>query len=124
MGNRQGKIWGSTTELLKTPLVEFHAISISAGMQCSMHKHEHKWNGFYVTKGRLYIHVRKNNYNLIDTTVLNEGDFTMVKPGEFHRFEAATQVEAVELYWPEMLSEDIVREDVGGEARPEGKASE
>jgi mannose-6-phosphate isomerase-like protein (cupin superfamily) len=112
---KQGKIWGKTECLLQNSFVEFHRIDINQGTQCSMHKHEHKWNAFYVVSGELDIEVRKNNYDLTDTTKLMDGDFTTVTPGEYHRFVAHTDVVAFEIYYPEGLTEDIVRESVGGQ---------
>lgn len=111
---KYGKVWGQTECLLQTPFVEFHRIDIKEGSYCSMHKHEHKWNAFYVVEGTLDIEVRKNDYDLVDTTTLQAGDFTTVKPGEFHKFHAYTDVVAFEIYYPEGLTEDIVRESVGG----------
>jgi len=114
VGNITGKVWGDTSVLIQTPLVELHKINIKAGYKCSEHKHEHKWNGFYVISGTLEIHVRKNNYELTDVTVLRAGDFTTVRPGEYHWFSSITDCVALELYYPETLSEDIVRKSVGG----------
>jgi mannose-6-phosphate isomerase-like protein (cupin superfamily) len=114
MGNITGKVWGDTSVLLQNALVELHKINIKAGYKCSEHKHEHKWNGFYVISGTLEIHVRKNNYQLTDITTLRAGDFTVVRPGEFHWFSSITDCVALELYYPELLSEDIVRKSVGG----------
>ena len=52
---------------------QLHKINIKAGYKCSEHKHEHKWNGFYVISGVLEIHVAKNNYDLTDVTTLRAG---------------------------------------------------
>ena len=114
MSNITGKVWGDTSVLIQTPLVELHRINIKAGYKCSEHKHEHKWNGFYVISGVLEIHVAKNNYDLTDVTTLRAGDFTSVRPGEFHWFNCVEDCSALELYYPESLSEDIVRRNVGG----------
>jgi len=114
MSNVTGKVWGITSAIIQTPLVELHKINIKAGYKCSEHKHEHKWNGFYLISGTLEIHVRKNNYDLTDVTVLRAGGFTTVRPGEYHWFSSITDCVALELYYPETLSEDIVRKSVGG----------
>ena len=110
-----GKVWGTTEDLWKTPFIEVHRLYIKPGMQCSNHCHAHKWNGFYVISGQLTIVVSKNDYDLTDETVLVAGDFTAVKPGEYHRFVSHDEtVEALEIYSPEALSEDIIRKDCGG----------
>ena len=110
----QGKVWGTTELIFKNPVLEFHRINVKAGYKCSLHKHEHKWNGFYVVSGTLEIHVQKNDYALTDVTVLKAGDFTTVKPGEYHEFICTADCHAFELYWPELLSTDIKRKDHGG----------
>jgi mannose-6-phosphate isomerase-like protein (cupin superfamily) len=109
-----GKVWGDTSVIIQNALVELHKINVKAGFRCSEHLHEHKWNGFYVESGVLEIHVRKNNYELTDVTVLRAGDFTSVRPGEYHFFVCTEACSALELYWPELLSEDIKRKNTGG----------
>ena len=54
---KSGKVWGNTKQILKTPFVEFHRIVVENGMRCSKHKHEHKWNAFFVENGVLDVHV-------------------------------------------------------------------
>lgn len=114
MANVTGKVWGDTSAIIQNALVELHKINVKAGFRCSEHLHEHKWNGFYVESGVLEIHVRKNNYELTDVTVLRAGDFTSVRPGEYHYFVCTEACSALELYWPELLSEDIKRKNTGG----------
>ena len=114
MGNVVGKVWGDTSALIQNSFVELHKINAKAGFRCSEHKHAHKWNGFYVIRGVLEIHVRKNDYALTDVTTLRAGDFTTVRPGEYHWFKCVEDCVALELYYPEMLSEDIQRRDHGG----------
>ena len=116
MTNITGKVWGDTSAIIQNPNVELHRINIKAGYRCSEHKHNHKWNGFYVISGSLEIHVRKNDYELTDVTTLGAGDFTTVRPGEYHWFNCTSDCVALELYYPEALSEDIVRRSVGGKA--------
>ena len=112
---KQGKIWGSTESLLVTPMIEVHRINIYPYSHCSMHKHEYKYNMFYVLHGKLNIHVRKNDYDLEDITELVGGEFTTVSPNEFHTFSTEDEnVEALEIYYLNPIMEDIIRETVGG----------
>lgn len=112
---REGKVWGETSLLWKTPLIEVHKIEVKPGGYCSWHKHRHKWNAFIVHEGAITIEIRKEAYPLTDVTVLQKGDFTIVRPGEEHRFVAGlVPATAFEIYCPEPLSEDIVRSDLGG----------
>ena len=109
-----GKTWGQTETILQNSFVEFHRIDIKKNGYCSLHKHEFKHNMFYVISGELEIEVYKNDYDLVDTTLLCAGEMTICKPNEYHRFKALTDVLCFELYYPEPLSKDILRKDVGG----------
>ena len=113
MSNISGKIWGSTELILANNSLEFHKIEFRKGGVCSKHKHEYKWNGFYVVYGKLKIRVWQKAYELVDETILKAGDFTKVKPGLFHSFEALDDGVAFELYWAEFNHSDIERESVG-----------
>ena len=112
---KQGKVWGTTENLLTTSMIEVHRIKINPRSFCSMHKHEFKWNMFYVVKGELNIEVRKNDYDLVDVTELYQGQFTSVPPNEYHKFVSKdVHVEALEIYYLNSISDDIIRETVGG----------
>jgi mannose-6-phosphate isomerase-like protein (cupin superfamily) len=109
----EGKVWGKTELIEANSSLEFHRIEIKAGGICSKHKHKYKWNGFFVESGKLSIKVWKNNYDLVDDTILEAGVYTRVAPGEYHQFEALEDTIAYELYWANFDHEDIERETVG-----------
>jgi quercetin dioxygenase-like cupin family protein len=109
----QGKVWGETSLIEANSSLEFHRIEIKKGGVCSKHTHKYKWNGFYVESGKLKIRVWKNKYDLIDETILSPGQYTRVKPGEYHQFEAMEDTIAFELYWANFDHDDIERENVG-----------
>jgi mannose-6-phosphate isomerase-like protein (cupin superfamily) len=111
--NKQGKIWGNTELVCSNGVLEFHRIEFLKGGVCSKHKHEFKWNGFFVEKGRMIVRVWQQDYDLIDETILNSGDFTTVKPGLYHQFEGVENGVAFELYWAEFNHNDIIRESCG-----------
>ncbi len=113
MSNKAGKIWGQTELVHANGVLEFHRIDFKAGGVCSKHKHQFKWNGFYVVSGRMKIRVWQKDYDLIDETILGPGDFTRVKPGLMHSFEGMEDGVAFELYWAEFNHDDIQRETVG-----------
>ena len=113
MSNKAGKIWGQTELIHANGVLEFHRIDFKAGGVCSKHKHQFKWNGFYVVSGRMKIKVWQKDYDLIDETILGPGDFTRVKPGLMHSFEGIEDGVAFELYWAEFNHDDIQRETVG-----------
>jgi len=110
---KAGKVWGSTELIAANGVLEFHRIEITKGSKCSEHLHEFKWNGFFVESGKLIIRVWKKDYDLVDETILEAGEYTQVKPGEFHSFEAVEDTVAFELYWAEFSHSDIVRRSVG-----------
>jgi len=113
MSNKAGKIWGSTELIHANGVLEFHRIDFKAGGVCSKHKHQFKWNGFYVVSGKMKIRVWQKDYDLVDETILGPGDFTRVKPGLMHSFEGIEDGVAFELYWAEFNHDDIQRESVG-----------
>ncbi len=108
-----GKVWGTTELIEQNGVLEFHRIMIEKGGVCSKHKHLYKWNGFMVESGALLIRVWQNDYDLVDETILNPGEYTKVKPGLYHQFEAIERTVAYELYWAEFKTHDIIRETVG-----------
>lgn len=112
---KAGKVWGETSLIHANGALEFHRIEAKAQTHCSKHKHQFKWNGFYVETGHLVIRVWQEDYDLCDVTHLKPGDFMQVKPGLYHSFEALADTVAFELYWAEFDHNDIVRETVGGQ---------
>ena len=109
-----GKVWGQTELIHANGVLEFHRIDFQAGGVCSKHKHQFKWNGFYVMSGRMKVSVwQKDQQDLVDETILGPGDFTRVKPGYMHQFEGIEDGVAFELYWAEFNHDDIQRETVG-----------
>lgn len=112
--NIHGKVWGKTQELFFKNNVEIHRIEINKGSFCSKHKHNHKFNAFFIEKGKIKVKIWKNDYDLIDETIISTGQMTTVKPGEYHLFESLEDTIAYEIYWIELERNDIDRENVGG----------
>ena len=114
---KQGKVWGSTELLLANGVLEFHRIEFNAGAHCSQHKHEFKFNGFFVETGEMKILTwqdDKAQAGMVDETILKAGDFTVVRPGLFHQFIGVKSGVAFELYWAQFDHNDIVRRTQGG----------
>ena len=109
-----GKVWGITSKIFDKNNVEIHRIVGKAARYCSKHKHDHKFNMFFVEKGEVNIRIWKNDYDLVDTTILKESQSCIVPPGEYHQFEITKDSIAYEIYWVELDTKDIVRENVGG----------
>jgi mannose-6-phosphate isomerase-like protein (cupin superfamily) len=108
-----GKVWGRSKLLRCSAAFELHQIDVYTGGYCSKHKHETKWNGFFILSGQLEVSVWQPS-GLVDVTTLVAGDYTEVAPGLFHRFHAVEFTVALETYWSEIKRNDIVRETQGG----------
>jgi len=116
--HKQGKVWGTTQCLFSTNNVEIHRIETIESAYCSKHKHNSKYNAFYVESGSLVVKTWKGDYPLVDTTTVKAGEMTVVKPGEYHMFYAPEETVAFEIYWADSVPEDIVRETCGGRGFP------
>lgn len=112
-----GKVWGTTELIEANNALEFHRIEMVAGGVCSKHLHQYKWNGFFVETGLMLIRVWQKDYDLVDETYLEPGQYTKVKPGLYHQFECLKSGIAYELYWAEFNHTDIIREDHGSMKR-------
>ena len=110
---KSGKVWGETVHFFSKNNVSIHRLEIKGDSFCSKHCHEYKYNLFYVESGHLTVKVWKNDYDLVDETILGPGEYTKVKPGVQHQFECLEDAVAYELYWAEFPEKDIVRETVG-----------
>lgn len=114
----QGKVWGSTETIDKRNGMHLELLRILPNRKCSKHLHHHRYNAFMCIKGRLTIRVWKNDYELVDETVLLDGQSCVVRPGEWHEFESTGEVLALEWYWAEALENDIERANCGGKVDP------
>ncbi len=113
--NIQGKIWGCTSLLFNKNNVEIHRIKCNKDGFCSKHKHIGKYNMFFVEKGKLAISIWKNDYDLVDRTVISSQQICIVSPGEYHLFKCLEDnTVAFEIYWVELDKNDIIRDNVGG----------
>lgn len=108
-----GKVWGQTTQIEANGSLEFHRIEFKKDFQCSEHYHSTKSNGFFVEEGKLLIKTWPENTEIVDTTILNKGDYMEVPAGVWHQFVGITDGIAFELYWSEFDKEDIVRRTQG-----------
>jgi D-lyxose ketol-isomerase len=110
---KQGKIWGHTKEIFNKNNVAIHRIDIKKNSCCSKHYHDNKYNMFFVESGKLLIKHWQNDYNLIDETVLTDGESCCIPPKHYHQFIGLTDVIAYEIYYVELDDKDIIRENCG-----------
>jgi len=113
MSVKHGKIWGTTQEIKSTDAFSLHRLFIKEGGTCSKHKHDFKFNGFFVEKGKLLIRIWKEDQDLIDETILKDLEYTEIAPPEYHQFEALEDTICYEFYFNPPISEDISRENSG-----------
>lgn len=109
--SKAAKVWGMTQLIHSNSQFEFHRIEFKAGYKCSEHKHNTKWNGFFVESGRLLIRVWEGND--CNEIALDPGDFCKIPPGVFHQFEGISKGVAFEIYWAEFDANDIERRTLG-----------
>ena len=112
----RGKVWGNTSTLFSKNNVEVSRIEIKKGGYCSKHRHDYKYNLFFVEEGKLLVTIFREDANttIEDKTILEKHDITYVEPNIFHFFEALEDTIAYEIYWVEIDKKDIIRESVGG----------
>jgi quercetin dioxygenase-like cupin family protein len=111
--NKQGKIWGETCEIFSRNNVSIHRILINKDSCCSKHYHDYKYNTFYVESGKIKIQEWKNDYNLVDETILHQGEMCKVPPKNYHQFIGLEDSVVYEIYHVELQDNDIIRQDIG-----------
>ncbi len=113
-GTKQSKLWGWTQCLYKGTTSETHRLYIDPDLsgKSSKHKHNNKWNRFFITSGSLKVKVwteiKEQKY------VLQEGQYIDIAPGTYHQFliNDSEECQCLEIYWTDQIdSEDIDRTD-------------
>jgi quercetin dioxygenase-like cupin family protein len=107
-----GKVWGKTAEIFANASFEMHRITIQPGHKCSRHRHDTKFNGFFVEFGALEIIVWQPT-GAVDKTMLRQGESLIVPPGVVHQFVAHEHAVVFETYWTELKRDDIYRFETG-----------
>ena len=111
------KVWGTTEPLIVTPMFEMHRLAIKPEHRCSFHVHRFKHNAFYIIDGKLFIDYMRADFEPYKSITLWPGDTWTVRPGVHHQFRTGIPpCAALEMYYTEPLSEDIIRRNVGGPA--------
>lgn len=107
------KIWGNTEKIFNLNNVEIHRIEINKHTYCSEHIHEYKHNLFYVESGKIVVNYWENN-NEKKSIVLEKGKFYSIAPKIMHQFIGLEDSVVFEIYWVELLDDDIKRRTIGG----------
>lgn len=108
------KPWGTNRLIYQGPYTEVWHASIKAGGVSSdgrMHKHALKNNDFYVVSGTL--EVSQEDGDFLAGSTMRAGSQFSISAGRWHRFEAVTDVELIEVYHlPVIDPDDIERQAV------------
>lgn len=112
------KPWGSELIWTHTDRYVGKLISINAGERLSLQYHNMKDESIYVVAGTLKLHL-ENDAGDMEVRTMHPGEFSRVATGKTHRFEAATDVQLIEVSSPEL--DDVVRleDDYGREGTSE-----
>ena len=103
------KVWGQRYRILLNDLVEIDHLIITKDTACSIHKHNHKSNKFYVISGLLKIQTE------LGSTILGPNmHFTVDAPIE-HQFITLEDSVVIECAYVKIDPSDIQRRCQGGQ---------
>lgn len=109
MMRREYKSWGVKTTLFRNDLCEVSLLDLNGGQRCSWHRHQAKWNQFYVVSGSLQIVTEEG------TATVATGQIFTTNPTQWHEFRTPDGPALVqEIMYVRYDSEDIERKTKGG----------
>jgi mannose-6-phosphate isomerase len=108
------KPWGSEQIWALTERYCGKVIRISAGKRLSLQRHERKEESLIVLRGTLRLHL-EDDEGIVRVLELGPGESAHVDTHRIHRFEAATDVELVEVSTPEIDDVERLEDDFGRE---------
>jgi len=108
------KPWGSEQIWALTERYCGKVIRISAGKRLSLQRHERKEESLIVLRGTLRLHL-EDDEGIVRVVELGPGESAHVDTHRIHRFEAATDVELVEVSTPEIDDVERLEDDFGRE---------
>ena len=108
------KPWGSEQIWALTERYCGKVIRISAGKRLSLQRHERKEESLIVMRGTLRLHLEDDD-GIVRVLELGPGESAHVDTHRIHRFEAATDVELVEVSTPEIDDVERLEDDFGRE---------
>jgi mannose-6-phosphate isomerase-like protein (cupin superfamily) len=106
---RTHKSWGEKWNLHINDLNEVSVLYLQPNQRCSWHKHQTKFNRFFVIQGSLYIKTESG------VAEVKEHEIFTTRPGEMHEFQTHDSGAIVmEIMYVKYDPEDIQRETIGG----------
>ena len=108
------KPWGSEQIWALTERYCGKVIRIDAGRRLSLQRHQRKEESLIVLSGTLRLHL-EDDEGIVRVVELGPGESAHVDTHRIHRFEAATDVELVEVSTPEIDDVERLEDDFGRE---------
>ena len=106
---RTYKTWGEKENIFQNDLCEVSILHLLPNQRCSYHRHQTKWNLFYVIEGAVFI---KTEWGV---ALIEKGQIFTTRPMEWHEFETAEGTSILlEVMYTEYDAEDIERKILGG----------
>lgn len=106
---RTHKSWGEKWNVFLNDTCEVSILYLNPNQRCSFHKHQSKFNQFFVIEGTLFIQTKEGLAEVKTNQV-----FT-TRPGEMHEFQTHTEKAVIqEIMYVKYEPEDIQRETIGG----------
>jgi len=106
---RTYKTWGEKWNIFQNDLCEVSVLELKSYRRCSWHKHQTKFNQFFVLDGTLFIKVKDG------IARIEKGQIFTTRPGEMHEFQTGAEGALVqEIMYVKYDPEDIERETLGG----------
>ena len=106
---RSNKTWGEKWSLFQNDLCEVSILDLNPNQRCSWHRHQAKYNQFFVLEGEVWI-------KTIDgLSHVGRHQIFTTRPGEWHEFQTHENPALIqEIMYVQYSAEDIERESVGG----------
>ncbi len=110
---RTRKTWGEKHNIFQNSLCETSVLHLEPWKRCSWHRHQSKYNLFYVLEGKLIIKLEDGKAEV------KPGQIFTTRPGEWHEFQTNEEPTAIiEVMFVEYDAADIEREKIGGDLDP------
>lgn len=102
------KVWGTKQVLWENSMCEIDILSLKKDTRCSWHKHQQKYNLFYLVNGSVGIRTEEGE------SILSSGELIEVQPGMFHEFRVYEDSMMIEIMYVNYDESDIERANEGG----------
>ena len=107
---RTYKTWGEKWNVFENDLCEISLLYLKPQKRCSWHRHQAKYNQFFVIEGEVKI---KTEWG---TALITKGQIFTTRPGEWHEFQTTGEPAILqEIMYVQYDSSDIERETLGGD---------